>query len=129
MFGAEPHRPKHLLAPVVMPDLLEDARVVVGVAGLPPVGLAGLVEAFLAVLADRFQQPVAGLGSVFFGHYQRPRHQAGQQLEHRIWVDTLPAADRLGGLQGAAAGEHCQPGQQPLFGLGEQLVGPVDGGP
>ena len=42
LFGAEPHRPKHLLAPVVMPDLLEDARVVVGVSGLPPVGFAGL---------------------------------------------------------------------------------------
>jgi hypothetical protein len=66
---------------------------------------------------------------VFFGHYQRPRHQAGQQLEHRIRVDTVPTADRLRGLQGATAGKHCQPGQQPLFRFGEQLVGPVDGGP
>jgi hypothetical protein len=57
-----------------------------------------------------------------------PAH-ALSQVEHRIWVDTVPAADDLGGLEGAAAGEHCQPGEQPLFGLGEQLVGPVDGGP
>ena len=42
LFGAEPHRPKHLLAPVVMPDLFEDAHVVVGVSGLPPLGFAGL---------------------------------------------------------------------------------------
>jgi hypothetical protein len=68
------------------------------VSGAPSLGFAGLVEAFLAVLADCLQQPVAGLGSVFFGYYQRPRHQAGQQLEHRIWVDTVPAADRLGGI-------------------------------
>ena len=42
MFGSEPHRPKHVRAPVVMPDLLEDAHVVVGVPGAPPVGFAGL---------------------------------------------------------------------------------------
>jgi hypothetical protein len=42
LFGAEPHRPKHLFAPVVMPDLVEEAHVVVGVSGLPPVGFAGL---------------------------------------------------------------------------------------
>jgi hypothetical protein len=42
LFGAEPYRPKHLLAPVVMPDLLQDAHVVVGVAGLPPVGFPSL---------------------------------------------------------------------------------------
>jgi hypothetical protein len=98
LFGAEPHRPKHLLAPVVLPDVLEEADVVVGVPGLPPVGVPSLVEVFFAVLADGFQQSVAGLGSVLFSYYQGSRHQAGQQLEHRIWVDTVPAADRLGGI-------------------------------
>ena len=42
LFGSEPHRPKHVLAPVVVPDVLEDVRVVVGVAGLPPAGFHGL---------------------------------------------------------------------------------------
>ena len=70
LFGAEPHRPKHLLAPVVIPDLLEDAHVVVGVPGAPPLSLACLVEAFLAVLADGFQQPIAGLEPVFVGYHQ-----------------------------------------------------------
>ena len=37
---------------------------------------------------------------------------------------TVSAASRV-----AAAGEHRQPGQQGLFGPGEQLEGPVDGGP
>jgi hypothetical protein len=85
--------------------------------------------AFLAVLADRLQQPVAALGPGFPGHHQRTRHQARQQFEHRAGIDALPAADRLGGLQGAAAREHRQPAQQSLLGLGEQLEGPVDRGP
>ena len=42
LFGAEPHRPKHLLTPVVTPDVLEDAGIVVGVAGAPPVGFTRL---------------------------------------------------------------------------------------
>jgi hypothetical protein len=53
-----------------MPDVLEEAHVVVGVSGLPPVGIPSLVEALLAVFADCLQQPVAGLGSLFFGYYQ-----------------------------------------------------------
>jgi hypothetical protein len=57
-----------------MPDLLDDAHVVVGVSGTPPVGVPSLFEAFLAVLADGFQQPVAALEPVFFGHHQGPRH-------------------------------------------------------
>jgi len=46
----------------LVPDPGEEAGVVAGMAGPPPLGLAGLVEVFLAVLADRLQQPVAGLG-------------------------------------------------------------------
>jgi hypothetical protein len=37
-----------------VPDLLEELGVVVGVPGTPLLELAGLIEAFLAVLADRF---------------------------------------------------------------------------
>jgi hypothetical protein len=66
---------------------------------------------------------------VFLSHGQRSRYEAGQQLEHRVGIETVPTADRLGGFQGATAGEHRQPGQQPLFGLGKQLEGPVDRGP
>jgi len=73
---------------------------------------------FLAVLADRLQQPVAALGPVFPGHHQRPRHQAHQQVEHRAGIDAVPAADRLGRLQGGAADEHRQPREQDLFGPG-----------
>jgi hypothetical protein len=53
LLGAEPHRPKHLIAPVVMPDLVEEAHIVVGVLGAPTLELASLAQAFLAVLADR----------------------------------------------------------------------------
>jgi len=66
---------------------------------------------------------------VVLGHHQRPRHQARQQLQHRVRVDRVPVADHLGRLQGAASREHRQPGQQDLFGLGEQPKRPVDRGP
>jgi hypothetical protein len=87
----------------------EEARVVAGVAAPPPPGLPGLLEVFLAVLADRLQQPVAGPGPVLLRHHQRPRHQARQQPEHPVRVDALPAADRLGRVQRGAPGEHRQP--------------------
>ena len=45
----------------MFPNPSEKVRVVAGMAGTPPVGLPGLVEVLLAVLADRLQQPVAGL--------------------------------------------------------------------
>ncbi len=95
--------PEHLVPVVGMfSDLCEEAGVVVGVAGTPLLGLAGLVEAFLAVLADRLQQPVAALRSVLLGHHQRTGHQARQRLEHRVGIDSLPTADRLDGLAGCS---------------------------
>jgi len=51
----------------MFPNPSEKVRVVVGVAGTPPVGLPGLVEVLLAVLADRLQQPVAGLIPLVLG--------------------------------------------------------------
>ena len=64
-----------------------------------------------------------------FGDDQRPVHQVGQQPEHRTALDRPTGTDRLRRLAGATSGEHRQPGQQPLLGLVEQVVGPVDGGP
>ena len=107
----------------------EEIRVVTSVACPPPLGLADLIEAFLAVLADRLQQPVAGLRPVFLGHHQRPCHQGRQQLEYRAGIDPVRTADRLDRRQAGTAREHRQPGQQLLFGFGEQLKGPVDSGP
>ena len=46
--------------------------------------------------------------------------------EHR-GSRSSSGADRLGRLQRAAAGEHRQPPEQDLLGLGEQVVAPVDG--
>ena len=99
-------------------DPSQELGVVVGVPGPPPLGLPGPLKALLPVLADRLQQPVTGLGPSVFGHHQRPRHQARQQVEHRAGIDAVPAADRLGRLQGGAADEHRQPREQDLFGPG-----------
>ena len=72
MLGGEPGRPEHLVLGVVgvVADPAEEARVVAGVAGPPLLGLAGRLEVFLGVLADRLQQPVAGLRPVVLGHHQ-----------------------------------------------------------
>ena len=72
LLDAEPDTPENVGLRVVSMFSYprEDACVVVGVAGAPPVGLASLVEAFLAVLTDGFQEPVAGREPVFFGHNQ-----------------------------------------------------------
>ena len=58
---------------------------------------------------DRHPQQVAG-------------HQAGQAVQHR----GLGGAHRLHRVQRAAAGEHAQVPEQPLFRLVEQLVAPCD---
>ena len=44
-------------------------------------------------------------------------------------LDRPAGADRLRRLAGTTAGEHGQPGQEPLLGFVEQVVGPVDRGP
>jgi hypothetical protein len=43
---------------------------------------------------------------VFLGDHQRPCDQGRQQLEYRVAIDPVPAADLLGGLQRATAGEY-----------------------
>src|SRR6185312_1077518 len=60
LLGADPDRPEHLVPRLagLVADLPEEVRVVAGVAGPPPFRLPGLADAFLAVLADRLQQPV-----------------------------------------------------------------------
>ena len=73
------------------------------------------VEALLAVLADRLEQPVAGVLPVVVGHDQRSRHEPGQEVEHVVHVDDASRAHDLGGFEGEAAGEDRQACQQHLL--------------
>ena len=41
--------------------------------------------------------------------------------------DWIAAAHLLDGLEGAAAGEHRHPREEPLLGIAEKVVGPIDG--
>jgi hypothetical protein len=86
----------------------------------------GVVDAFLPVLADRLQQPVAGLEAVILGDDQRPGHQPLRQLEDGRRIDAAAGTDGLGGFECPATAEHGHPIEQPLFGLAQQVVGPVD---
>ncbi|SNS53512.1 hypothetical protein SAMN05443665_1005233 [Actinomadura meyerae] len=78
--------------------------------------LARLAQALQAVGGDRLQQPVA---AVLRPDGEGPVDQPGEHL-------GTGAADRLGGLQRAAARVHGEAPQRPPLGLGQRLPAPVD---
>ena len=67
------------------------------------------------VLPQRLEHPVAPA----VGAHKAPVDESFQRVK-------LGVADGLRGLKRAAAGEHRQPGEQPLLLLVEQPVAPVD---
>ena len=78
--------------------------------------LAVLGQAFLAVLAERLQQPVAGAGTVTVGDDHRLVDQGGQQIADVERVDRVVGADRLGAVEVEPAGEDRQAVEQgPLL--------------
>ena len=104
-----------------------ELRVVARMAEPQHVGLTSLCEAFLAVFADRLQEPVTSLGTGV-GDDEGPGNQARDQLEHVVRVDRLERS-----YASAASSVHppentAKARQQTLFGLGQQFVGPVDRG-
>ena len=96
-------------------SLLEQREVVVGVTAGERIGLAGLVQPFARVLADRLEHPVALV---------REAEQA--LLDERLQRVEVGAADLLGRLERAAAGEDGEARGRALLLLGEQVVAPVD---
>ena len=93
------------------------------------VGVAGLGEAFLAVLADGLQQPEAGIGAGVVGNDQRPGDKVREQLQDVVALDRITGADRFGRVERAAPGKGRQAVQESLLGFAQEVVGPVDGGP
>ena len=88
-------------------------------------GLPGELQPLYGVLPHRLQQPEAGLAGN--GRLTRDQRLVEERLENQHHVVRLPA-DGLHRLEGEAAGEHCQPGEQVLL-LGlEQVVAPVERG-
>ena len=94
----------------------------VAVSGADRVGLTGLAEFLLGVLAHSFQQPVSHSGAGVFGDYQGFVHQAGSVGQVTGSFDLGAGADGLGGLQIKPVGKHRQPAEQDAFGFGEQRV-------
>jgi hypothetical protein len=76
------------------------------------------------------QQAVAHLttAAALVHHDKRLVAQMGEQVQHLPVLDVVPRGHGLGGLQRPAAGKNSQPGQEPLFRLGQQIVGPVNQG-
>ena len=79
-------------------------------------------EALACVGADRLQHPQpGGRAHVLASHEQALRDQGVERVQSA-------AGDRLGRLDGRAAGEHREAREAPLLVIAEQLVAPVDGG-
>jgi hypothetical protein len=91
--------------------------------------LARLLQAFLAVFAQGFRQPVPGRALAVGGDQDRLIGQRGQQLQHLFSGQPVIRADTLGRIELKPAGEHGQPGPQQPLGLAAQLITPLDRGP
>ena len=90
---------------------LHERKEMIGVAASELIGLGPLYEAIERVLADRLQHPEA-VASV-----------AKEALvDERLEDVEVGVAHVFGRLQGAAAGEDGQPGEQPLLLAGEEVV-------
>ena len=96
---------------------------------MPPaevVELAVRLEPFERVLPDRLEQAEARLAVGAVGLADEALvDERREALEHLAQV-RLVAADGVGDLQRAAAGEDSEPRQQSLLGRLEQVVAPVD---
>ena len=91
--------------------------------------LAGLVQAFLPVLAQGLRQPVPGHARAMLGDQDGLAGQRGQQLQHVAGGQPVIGADALGRVQLEPAGEHRQPRPQQPLGRAAQLIAPLDRGP
>ncbi len=125
-----PLRPRRVAARErLLDDLLGLPQHVAAVPQAQGRALAGSGEAVGGVLLDGVEQPVARVPVYFrVERDQRLVDQGGQQVEHLPGRHRPVGADLLGHLQ-IPAGEHGEPAQQDLLGLGQQFVAPVHGGP
>jgi hypothetical protein len=97
---------------------------VLAVRGL---GLARGDEPLVGVLAHGLQQSVARAPRAL-GRHQRLVHQVREQVHDVVAADLAARADRLGGLERAAAAERREAAQQHALRRREQRVAPVDRG-
>ncbi len=127
--GGQPGDPPHLLGPAQVRLRLfgesQEARRV-----RPPDVLGGAVlgEPLLAVLPERLQHSIAGLGA---GNrlQQRLVGQGREQVGHLLRRHVRAGADPLGRVRADAAGEDRQPVGQPALGRLQQVPAPRDDGP
>src|SRR5690606_34363041 len=104
------------------------AGIVVGVGGVGSRGGAGRSQFLLGVLADRLEQPITGTVGGGRGHHQRLVDERVEEVHDVLAEDAVTRGDVLGGGEVEASGEHRQAGEDRLLGVGQEIVGPVDGG-
>ncbi len=84
-------------------------------------------EALVGVLAHGFQQTIARAACAL-GRHQRLVHEVREEIHDVVAADFPARADRLGGLERAAAGEHREAAQQHALRRREQVMTPVERG-
>ncbi len=88
--------------------------------------LAGLVEPFARVEANRLEQAVAPLAPAFVRGDERLLDEPREHVGAAGHVEPVAGADRLDGGELEAAGEDGEPAEEhPLVGL-EQVVAPLE---
>ena len=129
LIGVQPRKPFALVGSGQMGGgQLGDGQVVLAVGrGGGDLVFAGLGEPVGGELADGLKQPVAKGSPGRLGHHQALVHQGTEKIGDVEHLNVARAADRFGGVQVEALGEHRQAAQQRLLGAVEQRIGPVDG--
>ena len=121
--GVKPGEPAALIGPGQLRGRsLSDPQEVraVGRGGRERLVFARLHEPFGGELADGFQQPVAQASAGRLGHHQALVHQRAEKIGDVEHLELARAADRFGGVEIEALGEHRQAAQQLLLEATEQ---------
>jgi hypothetical protein len=119
LLGVQPPEPAALAGPGQLPGRrLGDSQVLRAVRrpGGGSLIVAGLGEPLGGELADGLQQPVAQPFPGRLGHHQALVHHRTKRAGDIERLNVTKAADRFGGVQIEAPGEHRQAAQQQLLG-------------
>jgi hypothetical protein len=98
--GGDARDPPELVgAPQASAGFFPERGVVHGVTTLCSLRCAGLLEALVGVLADSFEQPVAGVALVIVGEHERTPDERAEVLEDVELVDGVAPDDRFGVIE------------------------------
>jgi len=91
-------------------------------------GFSAFLSFFYGVLADGFQHPVTTGFALFFVEKEGFVGEAGEEVECFPIFQWVEAADSFGGFESPTTGEDGETVEEGFFGVGEEVVTPIDEG-